>query len=485
MMWCLLLATVKGQAPANFSYASGRLFQDPETTSEINSPYLAFSKNGKQVWIVYDPLVKEGRFVSVTSSFTGGIACGYVKGQFSFLGKTVNPPSGQYTGVIASVDQGQNLQWLYTHSSILPHSTFTSTVKRADGYAIVSGYEYSDDDQTALLICFDREGTKVWERTIPDARGYHLLIDKEEKLTWVVLDEHKKSFRSVIHDVDPYSGESLITIEETGQIDPFGIRGSTSLCKAGNGSIVSARLTDGISLNKYDKEGQHIWRSNLSIGSEFEDAVELTGVVVRPNRNIQVSLNLMASITLLDEVAIHPSGEGEVLLITLDSKGKYIGHELYGGTLAKVNGIFKSGNQVGIVGCHKSNLWIQDSLLVSKSELEESYLVYLKDYEAARLVVKTDTDSTALEHLGGLTLFPNPVSNGMLSVVDEKINPEESHTIDIYDTSGRLRLSTVTTPKSGSMQYEIDVSGFSSGLYHVFLSQNDQPVSSGRFIIQQ
>ncbi|MEO9964661.1 MAG: T9SS type A sorting domain-containing protein [Reichenbachiella sp.] len=486
LVWFGLSSGMLQAQSANFAYSSGRLFQDPETSVEINSPYLAFSRNGKQEWIAFDPGVQEGRFVSVASSFTGGVVCGYVNGQFTFLGKTVRPPSGKRTGVVVSVNSNQELLWLYTHEFSLLQSTFTSVVKRPDGHALVSGYEFDQEHQNAVLLCLDRKGVKIWERRVPMAGGYHLLLTEKGDLKWMTLQQDKRRFTSVIYSIDPQTGETLGISEENGGVNPVGVKGSLAICRADFQSTLTVRWSDLLAIAKYDQFDQLIWQSDFPIASSNPDAVELTGIVMRPNTNIQISLNLYAGVEISETgQSILPGGEGGALLVTFDSQGKYIGHEFYDGLLAKVNGIFKSDDKIGIIGCHKSNLWIQDSLLVSTGEIEQSYLVYLKDFEAASIRVSHGPDSLVIEHMGGLTLFPNPVVEGQLTILDESVSPETHCSIAIYDSAGKLHLSMSLTPESSTIQAQANVSALSSGLYHVFLSQNDQPLSSGRFIIQR
>lgn len=472
--------------PANFHYASGRLDQDPKTSQFINSPYLEFSRNGKQQWIAYDPSVSEGRFVSVASSFTGGIACGYIKGTFNFLGKTVEADADSYNGVIASVSPNQQLQWLYAHESDLAHSTFTSVVKRRDGNAIVSGYAYDKSDRQALLICFDRKGKKLWEKKLNDAEGYQLLISKNDEVRWMILKKMKGQSQSEIHHIDAQSGESLHKITEQGNVEAEGLRGSMAMTDSDFGSVITARLTDNLAINKYDGQGQSLWQSAVSYGANSGGALELTGVVQRPNGMLQLSLNLTDEVKIEGQsLAPLYDGDTDLLLITLSENGKYIGHEQYGGHVTRVNSIFKSGDQIGIVGSYRSNLWIQDSLLVSENDLDKTYLVYLQDYETSKLLVKTDADSIALEHLGGLSVFPNPVAYQQLSIQKENIAPEQSYAIHIYNSSGQLQMTMGVVPATPLIQETMDVSGLTSGLYHVFLYQNQQLISSGKFIIQR
>lgn len=489
-MWCLLLATVKGQTPANFSYSSGRLFADPKTPSEINSPYLAFFKENKQLWMAYDPNVAEGRFIDVASSFTGAVTCGYVKGPFNFLGKRTTLPSDQSTAIVASVDQSQKLQWLYTHQGEQPESKFLSIVKLADGSAVVSGYEYDknnkEQSEKALLFCIDRNGELVWKQEIEGAKGYQLRVTKTDEIHWMILSSDNRNYRSKILHVDPFTGAEWEVIEEIGFVNPNGIKGSISFDYTGDEGLVSARLTpDGISLNKYNKTGQTQWTKTLPSRSQFDKALELTGVVQRPNGHFQMAFNQKGTLSFLDgSIEIHANGESSILLITFDSQGQYIGYEQYSSELATSNNIFRAGDKIGIVGCHQGNLQIQDSLLIDSQTFEQAYTQYLDDYSAARLKVST-SDTTQLTHVGGLTIYPNPVNDGFVNIINEQTSLEHNYKIDFYDATGRLHQSMDKIPASEITKDQVDVSELTSGLYHVFLSQNGQIISSGRFIIQK
>lgn len=486
-MLCLSLGlTMTLAQPANFYYSSGRLVQDPKAAQIINSPYLEFTRNGKQQWIAYDPNVSEGRFVSVASSFTGGIACGYVKGKFSFLGKSIQTVGDNYRGVIASVNANKQLLWLYGHESSMAHSTFTSVVKLRDGNVLVSGYEYHESNRHALLYCFDRQGNKLWGKRMAGAEGHHLLINDSDEVRWMTLKQESGQYKSEIYRIDPYHGEILHKIIEDGFVNAVGIRASLAICHTDVGSFVSTRMTDIIAISKYDEHGQSLWQSAIAYASDFNDALELTGVVQRPNGNLQLSLNMTGE-AKIEGQPLTPlyDGDTDLLLITLSENGKYIGHEQYGEKLTRVNSIFKSGDHIGIVGSYRSNLWIQDSLLINEKDLDHSYLIYLQDYESSKLMVKTGADSVLLEHMGGLGIYPNPTATGLLTIRKENVESQKSYSIHIYNTSGQLQVTRKIASPTTLLHEEIDVSNLSSGLYHVFLFQDHQPFNSGKLIIRR
>lgn len=477
------------------NFSSGRLFKDPETNAEIHSPYLACNKAGEQAWIAYDPQAIEGRFLSTSSSMTGAVSCGYTVGDLHLLGKQIKAPHGKTSAIAIHAGLEAALKWSYVHRSLLGNSKFQSVVKMDDGSAVISGYEYGTTKRgkpssfKALLICINRAGKIVWRKNIPAARGYTVKKTANEVLIWMVSIDGEEGTQTELHKVDKLSGEELMVIREAGKPLEQGLKGAMSFDFTDKDEkVITARVLQGknrrISLSKYDLEGTKIWSHELPYSGGGE--IVPNGIVKKQNGEILIAGNLIGNVSLKGTgLEMSSIGDKDILLLSFSSNGNFTSFEQYGGDFAAVNGIFKVGGKVGIAGCHIGQLKIQNQHLTydDSNEAGQSYQIFLEAYDPSTDLASVLADSTVI--LGGLTIYPNPVSKGVVNILNEQVNRNLNYKIHIFDNTGKLHRLIGKTPSAGNSQDAVDVSGLADGVYVVVYSQAGTGISTGRFIIKR
>ena len=78
-----------------------------------------------------------------------------------------------------------------------------------------------------------------------------------------------------------------------------------------------------------------------------------------------------------------------------------------------------------------------------------------------------------------LFIYPNPVSDGLVNIIADESDTDSKMTVSIFNTSGeKLFHKTIS---NSTNRHTIDVSGFSSGIYILNISQNSS-LKSCRFI---
>ncbi|MTI30704.1 T9SS type A sorting domain-containing protein, partial [Xanthovirga aplysinae] len=468
------------------SFSSGRLFVDPTTLEEINSPYLSLLLRGQQQWIAYDPEVKEGRFVSVASSPAVAVTCGYIKGTFNFLGKRIEADENKYTGIVVGVSPNKKLLWSHKLEKDLVNSKFSSAVcLKGSALSVVSGYFFDEENSNsqAVLICFNRSGEILWKKEITEAKGYEIKQNTKGEIFWhVAMEKGGDQYSSSIFKVDSKNGTTLFTIEEEGLLQPIGIKGAMTFDFTANHELITARTIieskNVLRLNKYNENGQLLWTNNLVEYSGNPESILPQGVVEDINGQFRLATNLTDRVFLPENnIELIPAGSSDILLFNLNSKGTLIGHEQYGEKFASTAGFFKTGNRVGLIGAYKENLKIQDnSLSYSKNRgYPQGYNLLLKEFA---LKVDVELPQSLKENKTPFAIFPNPSENGIINIQNEIVDTENYYTIKIYDSAGNLKLSKGKLPKSTSIQDQISVHDLATGLYLVIFYQNNQILNS-------
>lgn len=480
------------QQVADFSFTSGRLLIDSEKKDTINSPYISYQKHGTEQWIAYDPLVKEGRFQSVSASFTGAATCGYIVGDFRFLGSIFRADRSYRTGIALSVDFDKTLQWSYLHRSSLVGSAFTHCVKLADGRVLVSGYEYASAspgftiEDKAILLCLDKEGKIQWRIDHPAGRGYEVRRDERGAVYWqVARSAGKENLGSIIYQVDQFTGSFTGVVEEPGTVSD----GKLTFNLTSNKGLITARLLDNMSddLNivRYDEYGVVLWDRIVANGE-----LSPKGVVEDPNNG-----GYKVALEVDGDVQFHFAGNQVIpdrglslILISLGREGVVTSLEQYGAEFLKINGFFQAGNNIGIMGSHIGKLNIHHNHLVfdSENDKEQAFAIYLSEPEEKFEELDRDIiGEAALEDVHDLVIYPNPVSEGSITVVNKLKEAEVFYKVSVYDNLGVLQAELVRMAAKEITADLIDISTLASGIYHVYVFQHDQVISKGRFIISK
>lgn len=471
-------------AQLNFYYTSGRLFEDPETLNAINSPFLAFHQDDEQQWIAYDTKVEEGRFVSVSSSYSTAVACGYVKGHMDFLGNQVVTPSDEYTAVAVSVRANQKVEWFYTHNTGIVPSKFHWVQKLKDGMTLLSGHEYDGNQKTAILLRINKSGEVTWSQRLPNALGLEVHTTSRDRIYWMTTNP--EADKMTVYEIDQFTGSVKNSIKVEGKTSSQGIRASKSLYLSEN-DLLLARISENpplIKIDQFSLDGKPIQSFKLPYLLDYGNLFELQGVTKRPNGNLQLALNLKGSIAFADQDPIHTSNTKEILLVTLDPSGYLEGVEKYGSQKAGVSGIYRIEDKVAITGSHRGTLEIQSQTLEYKSKngTAQSYLVYLEEYDPMSKVEDLPFDPS--KEIASLTIYPNPVTiESSISILHEEVQPDITYEIRVYDNNATLQSHQLGMTRFESSRDEVSVTSLPSGIFHVFVIQNDEVTSRGKFII--
>ena len=86
----------------------------------------------------------------------------------------------------------------------------------------------------------------------------------------------------------------------------------------------------------------------------------------------------------------------------------------------------------------------------------------------------TQTRNIGSNTIEGLTLFPNPVSNGKIYIVSAK---NLSKTIEVFDVLGKKKLSTSVSGNT------LDISKLSSGVYIIKIAE-DNYVETRKLVVR-
>jgi len=320
-------------------FTSGQLLEDPQTSQMISSPYVAFSLDGVPQWTLYDPKARDGRFVANSSTYTGVVAAGFVSGSLKLGTKTFDQAENSISAIAVHADPLGNIQWMHAHESALSASQFHSVIKMADGSAIVSGFEYSEEASStmkeyALLKRIDREGNIVWETRLSAELGYGVRKGLSGEILWMTASRTPLGFQSKIRKAKLASGVVFAGIEEPGILANHHLPDPLPFIVTSTGHLVTARVLAGdlqrLQISKYEPSGELVWAEDLTHFLPSDGTILPTGLVERPNGHLQVVGNLQGTVILEQPVyQLESSGTNDVLLLTTDANGQFLGHAQY------------------------------------------------------------------------------------------------------------------------------------------------------------
>ena len=474
-------------AQMNFYYTSGRLFEDPVTSEEIHSPFLSCYANDEQRWIAYDPEVLEGRFVSVTSTYSTAVACGYVKGSLDFLGNKIITPSNDYTAIAISVKQNMEVEWFYAHNTGIVPSKFHWAQKLRDGMTLLSGHEYNGNKKTAILLRIDHSGAVTWSKRMDQEIGLEVHSTAKDRIFWMTTSH--KNDEIAIYELNQLTGDIRNEIRLGGKTSGEGIRDSKSLYLS-ESDLSVARISSSnrpkILVDRFTLEGLPLASFQLPFSPENGTVLELQGITQRPNGHVQLALNLNGCIRFGDNEPIHTDNKKKILLTTLDKSGYLLGVENYGSQDAAINGIYRLKNRVAITGSHKGDLNIQSQKLSydNQSVASQGYLVYLDDYDLMSRIEDLPVDPEV--DIAELVIYPNPATKEHnVTILNNNITPEVAYEIRVYDNTARLQSQQLGRTELENSRDELNITRLASGLYHVFMIQDEKVTSRGKFIISR
>lgn len=491
MLFCLLVPITHSFAQLNWSFAVGNLKEDPASQKLINSPYLSFHKGDEQSWIAYSPSSTEGRFYKVSSSLSGAIAAGYVKGRFDFLDKKLITPKNQSTGIVVNVSTDKALKWSYVHENGLLSSEFLSVIKLSDGRAIVSGWEKRKGQKPqAILLCIGKEAKVIWKKSIVSATGSVITENLKGVFTWLVVEIGTKGKFYSLFQVNKFDGtlKKIVSSHDPVADLPRNKKEGVVMTSTATGDLIIAQpINSKLSITKYKPNGEKIWSKTISCQSDIPSPLIIKGVTVRQSGNLQLAADLVNDLSLNKNQSLKLEGHQNLLLITLDSQGNFLGFEQYGDQYTTTNGFYKNGTQRGILGGHEGVLKVQDQTLTYEQELldTKAYQIYLAEYPWVDQLESLVSDPTQLATYEKLNIYPNPVVNGQVTIVNPEVPLQTPYQIYLYGTDGKLAKAVGKIAENTSTKDKIDVADLSIGLYHVFFLQNNEIQRVGRIIISQ
>ena len=192
-------------------------------------------------------------------------------------------------------------------------------------------------------------------------------------------------------------------------------------------------------------------------------------------------MNLSGSLSIKGGEPFTSNGRENILLLTLDHSGEYLGHEQYGNEFTCVNGIFHLNGKVAITGRFEGNTNIQDQQVESKTG-KGAYTIYLKDYDPFLNVEDLLIDPGA--DLNDIYIYPNPVTNqDRIHLRNENIIPDINYEVRVYDNLAQLQMSKRSKTRFKTSNDEFHIATLAPGLYHVFVIQKGIVNARGRFTV--
>lgn len=477
---------------SNASYTSGYLSADPETDADIHSPFLAYN-NDDFNWIAYDPDAEGGRLLDTKSTVTGAVSGGFVTGSMTFFDKAIEASSDRITAFAINVKPIKEVNWVYVHSSALRNSRIHAVHKLKDGHALLSGYEFSDDErnQKAFLLRLDRNGEIKWKNELNHAVGFDLAEGTNNQLLWMVAEQtgEVEQFQSRVYRLDPTTGVVIHSFMEERIMEGDLGWNDLNLHVAEDQSIITTRSVsdpDGLMLASYTPAGLPVWSHQVLRSDRI--GIFPKGTVAWPSGTLQVVAGITGTAivsTIQDTITVANNGE-DIVLIQLDPLGNLLNYQQYGDGHALINEVYRHQESVGLIGSISDELQIQDQTLpYPKDEyLPVALNILLKENYLPVIETLNITDEVA-DQIYALRIFPNPSNGVPVSVAYGQAIPNVSYEIHVYDNQGKQISTLKRLADQEQTQDELPTSEFSTGVYHLFYKQEDRIVGYGRFVLNQ
>ena len=488
-IWCFTLSSLWVQAQIERVYSSGTLYRHPESGAVINSPYVNYSQNGKQSWMVVGMGTREGRFRAVSSSMTGVIAVGYIKGGISLLGKRIVTPQSYETAIATSISHDRQLNWLYAHETGLAASRFYSVIKLRSGGALVSGYEKRNGQpESAILLHISKRGDLIWKKKVGDSKGLKLIRTGRHEYIWqienVSKDHHAQQYyllnlltdqktylfseENVASEEDYYNNQSDFLITSAGNLITAHLKQNKLLLTTYKGSNLKDKA-----LRTYQLAG--------SGQASFKGIVENQ----REKGSFLLAFNTIGSLMLDNKVNIEVAGSENILLVSVDETGNISGHEQFGTSVASAGRLKETGGRIAIAGHHQGNLLIGGQLIKDESDQQDAlgFHVFLDSPENTYTFNETLSDSIQIETLKPLVMFPNPVSDGKVTIEISGTYQQQYSQFYLYSEEGKL--VKVAGAQNIESRFIIYTANLAVGVYQVIHVIDGKPISAGKLIISQ
>ncbi|MEL6560872.1 MAG: T9SS type A sorting domain-containing protein [Bacteroidota bacterium] len=488
-IWCFTMSSLWIQAQVERVYSSGTLYRHPESGVVINSPYVSYSQNGQQSWMVVGLGTQEGRFRAVSSSMTGVIAAGYIKGSISLLDKRIVTPQSYETAIATSISHERQLNWLYAHETGLAASKFYSVIKLRSGGALISGYEKrNSQSESAILLHISKGGELIWKKKVADSKGLKLIRAGRHDYIWQIENVSEDRHTQQYYLLNLLTNQkTFLFSEENVELEEDYYNNQSDFLITSTGDLITARLKQNkLQLTKYNGINlkDKIIRTYRFAGS---GQVLFKGIVEsqREKGRFLLAFNTIGSIVLDNKVSADAAGSENILLVSVDAAGNISGHEQFGTSVASAGRLKETGGRIALAGHHVGDLLIGRRLIKDASDQQDvlGFYVFLDNLENADAFNETLSDSIQIETLKPLVMFPNPVSDGKVTIETSGTDQLQYSKFHLYSEEGKL--VKVAGAQNTEGRFVIYTDNLAIGVYQVIHFINNKPISAGKLIISQ
>jgi hypothetical protein len=323
----------------------------------------------------------------------------------------------------------------------------------------------------AMLYKYGTNGSFLWSRSTGDRGGGNIVIDKAGNINitgelgngeiTIGTGPNSVIFNSVpLHFIAQF--DSLGNIKWAQQVPVGGVKGIDT--DSDNNIYVIASGQTGISLYKYNINGDTIWYKNAKGGRVNDIAIDI-------KNNIFITGTISSNATFDDIIVTNLSYTNNMFVAKYNTEGEvqWVANaealEVTAGRSHSFgNSICADDNgNVWVTGSIDGNVKFGDTVLSSNS-LADEVLVFVAKIKDNQIITGL-TRSENLQH--SLIVYPNPASDQLFITLSSKNT--ESVSVKLINLTGSVVYQFSQKNSTDFFQKQIDISKLVPGVYFIEL----------------